>query len=1062
MEDVRRSAKASVRIGLAAAAVLMTASAIPSARAATYYWDPTLTAGTGGGGSGTWSTSVVNWYNGTADVVWSTGNTATFGGPAGVYTVTLGTAISAAALNFNVGGYTVAANGANTLTTTSTGTGSLSAIYTAGTGVTNTLAGPLVLSLGTTSTTIAQTWNVSAGDVLNLTGSVTQLTTTAGATGSGTNLTLTGGGTVNYSGTAFSPFKFTLAGGTIFNSSGTVSIPAGGTYTGIGDATNATLNVTAGSFTTGATLFLGNNLTSASSTGTINLSGGTITTTSTINLGDGFNNGGNGTGVINITGGLFTTGTTAGAIRLGNAANGSGTITLGNGAAGSGTLATNSSIAPGTGAAGTGTKASIFNFNGGTLQALGASLSISSGVTANVLAGGALIDTNGNNVTLAAGLLHGTGVAVDGGLTKTGGGILTLTGTSTYNGTTTINNGVLNGNTNALANYATAGKYVINSGGVLSFVAGTSPNFTSAQIDTARSNATFNTGSAFGIDNAAAFTYGSTISGGIGFAKLGTGTLTLSGPNSYIDVTSMYAGTVAVANVSALGTGAINLLGSVGITSSDATAYSLPNSIGTISGSSVNVTFGVANTGALTFAGTTAGSVGTGARTFTTNVATTINNGFSGSGGSIVKAGAATLTLNGASTFTGGLSIGSAAGLIVLGNSTAAGVGGTITVNGQNAVTGTIGLSGGITVANTINLVASRDDPTITGIAHVRNVSGNNTITLPGSATATTGGGLTINAGGAGNIIQSDAGTLTLNGSLAGSIGGTFARPYYFGGAGNGIVTGTIYDKTATNLTAFGTQVTKYGTGKWTLNGNSLYTGGTAIGAGTLVASNTFTTTTQSATGTGTVSVNSGGTLAGRGQITGAVNVNAGGIITAGDGATVDEGVGTLTNTGTQTWTGSGTTKAAGGTYTWKLGAGGNDLLEIGLLNIVASAGSKFTLRPLNAGGTLALGTSYVLAHVGGLQLNGTAQAAASSPVNLTDLFFLDLTGVNLGDNDPRLAVSAVSDGLGGNGFNIQLQSAPEPTSALLAGVAGLSVFSMRRRGRRQSQGDDGRAALVE
>ncbi len=51
----------------------------------------------------------------------------------------------------------------------------------------------------------------------------------------------------------------------------------------------------------------------------------------------------------------------------------------------------------------------------------------------------------------------------------------------------------------------------------------------------------------------------------------------------------------------------------------------------------------------------------------------------------------------------------------------------------------------------------------------------------------------------------------------------------------------------------------KVGTGTFTLTGANTYTGGTIIDGGTLLANNT----TRSATGTGAVQVNSGGTLGG-------------------------------------------------------------------------------------------------------------------------------------------------------------------------------------------------------
>ena len=61
--------------------------------------------------------------------------------------------------------------------------------------------------------------------------------------------------------------------------------------------------------------------------------------------------------------------------------------------------------------------------------------------SANVRAGGAVINTNGFNVAISQSLAHDpTGPATDGGLVKNGAGTLTLNGASlSYTGVTTVN-----------------------------------------------------------------------------------------------------------------------------------------------------------------------------------------------------------------------------------------------------------------------------------------------------------------------------------------------------------------------------------------------------------------------------------------------------------------------------------------------------------------------------------------------------------------------------------------------------------------------------------------------
>ncbi len=76
--------------------------------------------------------------------------------------------------------------------------------------------------------------------------------------------------------------------------------------------------------------------------------------------------------------------------------------------------------------------------------------------------------------------------------------------------------------------------------------------------------------------------------------------------------------------------------------------------------------------------------------------------------------------------------------------------------------------------------------------------------------------------------------------------------------------------------------VTKVGKGELKLSGSNTYTGTTAIRSGTLHVNNTA----GSATGTGNVTVQEGGTLTGEGIITGAVNVQSGGTLKPGGSGT--------------------------------------------------------------------------------------------------------------------------------------------------------------------------------
>ena len=111
------------------------------------------------------------------------------------------------------------------------------------------------------------------------------------------------------------------------------------------------------------------------------------------------------------------------------------------------------------------THQATINFNGGLLKALQPSSTFlpvpnNGGLTVNVQAGGAIIDTNGNDIQIDQPLLH-AGTGVDGGLTKRGVGTLTLTGLNTYTGTTKIVGGTVqlgaNNTINSASNLQMAG-----------------------------------------------------------------------------------------------------------------------------------------------------------------------------------------------------------------------------------------------------------------------------------------------------------------------------------------------------------------------------------------------------------------------------------------------------------------------------------------------------------------------------------------------------------------------------------------------------------------------------
>jgi autotransporter-associated beta strand protein len=271
----------------------------------------------------------------------------------------------------------------------------------------------------TASLTSAKTLNVGANSTstgnFNLSGTASLTVNNSvniggrGQAGDGTPT-----GTFNMSGGTFTSTSWFSIGesgaggiGTFNQTGGTVNAATGaGVITNLGDRDGATgtLNVSAGTFNSTAGGFqVGNHWTgTGSSMGTINVSG---------------------TGIVNA--GMSSLG-----LKLGVNSAAVGTVNLDGG-----TIQT-SIVQNG---AGTGT----FNFNGGTLQATASNATFMTGLTnAFVKSGGAVIDTNSQDVTIDQALLTDT-VSTGGGLKKIGAGTLTLTGANTYTGATTINNGTL-------------------------------------------------------------------------------------------------------------------------------------------------------------------------------------------------------------------------------------------------------------------------------------------------------------------------------------------------------------------------------------------------------------------------------------------------------------------------------------------------------------------------------------------------------------------------------------------------------------------------------------------
>ncbi|EEY27600.1 outer membrane transporter [Brucella suis bv. 5 str. 513] len=528
-------------------------------------------------------------------------------------------------------------------------------------------------------------------------------------------------------------------------------------------------------------------------------------------------------------------------------------------------------------------------FNGGTLQVMGTSWT-STNRAVSLQAGGGTFDIEdaANNFAVTQ------GVAGAGGLTKSGSGTLTLSGANSYTGGTTLAGGTTI--VTADANLGAVGTNVaLNNGATLRFGANldATHSFTHAlQLGTVASDVgTLDTD---GHDVAMS----GVISGAGGLMKSGTGTVTLSGANSYTGGTKVSAGTLVVANDNTGG----------GTTTVDAGAGL---QIGT-GGTSGSLAGDIANNGALVVN-----------RSDALNLAGAISGT-----GSLTKNGAGTLTLSGANSYTGATKV-SAGTLTLTGDNTG---GGTTTVDvGALLQIGTGGTSGSL-AGNIVNdgaLVVDRSG--VIGLSGVISgtgglmKSGTGTVTLSGVNTYT--GGTTLTAGtlaaASDNNLGGASGGLTFNGGTLQVMGTSWTSTNRAvslqAGGGTFDIEDAANNFAVTQGVAGAGGLTKSGSGTLTLSGVNSYTGGTTVSAGIL-------TLTGDNTGGGTTTVDAGavlqigtggtsGNLAGDIANNGALVVNRSDALNlanaiSGAGSLMKSGAGTLTLSGANSYTGATTVSA--------------------------------------------------------------------------------------------------------------------------------------------------------
>ncbi|MEI6715084.1 MAG: autotransporter-associated beta strand repeat-containing protein, partial [Verrucomicrobiota bacterium] len=643
----------------------------------------------------------------------------------------------------------------------------------------------------------------------------------------------------------------------------------------------------------------------------------------------------------------------------------------------------------------------------------------------NVLIGNGTLTTGvDNSSTVFNGVISGSG-----SLIKAGTGTFTLSGNNVYTGMTTVSSGVLRaGGTQA---FGVGGRVVLsNTAGVVLDLNGFNTTIGSLEDGgTLGGNVVLGAATLTTNGNNRSSFFNGVVSGSGGLVKMGTGTLTLQGANTYSGNTTISAGTLAVhgligstGNVSNNGLFVYNGTGTQVLTGVVSGSGALQVLSGTLQLGGANTYSGVTNVngGVLTLANPAAigtssvvnvapGAVlGLGGFSHSFNTlslaggliqngtltASTLNldygavNASLSGGGAVTKNTAGTvLTLGGNNAgWTGALNV--SAGTLHFTNGAAvssanlinvSGVGAVLELGGQALVSGSLNLVDGAVVAGTMNATAYQ----LTNGQVGANLTGAGSLTKSGTGIVTLNGmnslsGVTDVLGGTLNVSTPNgigSGLLTINGASTLAIGGNNQNI-----SGLNLVGGNIVGSGALILTAGSLNVSngsiatglsgtggliKTGAGIVTLSGANNYSGDTIISSGTLQMAGTGAILNSN-----TIQVSAGATWALSG---GGAGVGAGRSLLVGNGSITGDltmGSGSklsLENSGGLASASFGGGLSLNGEVRLRLGGSlSSDNLNVsGLLSVGAGA----SLRLLNFGGMT--GGSYTLFNYGtALNLN--------------------------------------------------------------------------------------------
>ena len=548
-------------------------------------------------------------------------------------------------------------------------------------------------------------------------------------------------------------------------------------------------------------------------------------------------------------------------------------------------------------------------------------------------------------------------------LTADNGGVVEFQQSSSADGATVTANG---GGTVRFFEASSGGtaRFIANAGGTVDFSNLTSAGTTAGSIEGGGSFRLGNRRLTVGASNLSTTVSGVISGNGGALVKVGTGTLTLTGANTYSGGTTISAGTLQIGNGGTTGSIVGNVINNsvlafnrsnaltfggtisgggvvqqIGAGTLTLTGNNLYSGGTTINGGAISVSAN-ANLGAAAGGLTLAGGTLQTTASFTTSRATTLNAG----GGTFNTATGTTLTHSGAITGAGAL-VKTGTGTLVLG--------------GNNLYSGGTLVAAGVLQGTTTSLQG--------------NIVNNSQVTIQQSSTGTYAGTMS----GTGSLLVNGSGTVILTGINSYSGGTTVAATGVLQGnssslQGNIVNNGAVMFSQAGsgtyagNMSGTGT-LTLLGGGTYTFTGTSTLSGPTTVSASKIVVNGSLTST---------VTLDSASTIGGSGTV--------GGLVSNGGTLTPGNSIGTINV--------SGNFVQSGGVYQVEVNnAGQSDKVNVGGTATISNS----SISVVAQSGGYARNTTYTILTANG-GVSGTYSSVTSNFAFLTPSLSYDANNVYL------------------------------------------------------------------